>query len=121
MEKKPSFRWDAVVLLSLLLLAAGLYLLFQNGSETGTQVVVRVAGEEVGRYSLLTNATYSLNGGTNTLVIENGTAYLSWADCPDRLCVKQGKISRTGECITCLPNRLTVTVYGGSSGVDLIS
>ena len=37
-------------------------------------------------------------------------------------CVKQGKIDQTGETITCLPNRLTVTVYGaGKSSVDLES
>ncbi len=54
-------------------------------------------------------------------MIENGTAYLSDANCPDKLCVHQGKISRTGEVITCLPNKLTVTVFGAEESVDLIS
>ena len=37
-------------------------------------------------------------------------------------CVKQGKIRATGQVITCLPNKLTVTDYGGEdSGVDLVS
>ena len=55
------------------------------------------------------------------LVVENGKAYLSDANCPDKLCVHQGKISMTGETITCLPNKLTVTVYGAAESLDLIS
>ena len=52
-------------------------------------------------------------------------AWLVDADCPDKLCVHQGKIDKTGEVITCLPNKLTVTVIGADSGdepiPDLIS
>ena len=78
-------------------------------------------GVETERHSLAVDGTFSLNGGTNILVIQDGQAWLSEADCPDLLCVKQGKIHYTGQVITCLPNRLTVTVEGGeSNGVDLV-
>lgn len=90
--------------------------------EDGACVIVRVNGQQVATYSLLENGEYSLNGGTNILCIREGKAYLTEADCPDHLCVKQGKIDQTGETITCLPNRLTVTVYGAAdSEVDLVS
>ena len=83
--------------------------------------VVAVNGEKVAEYSLSENGTYPLNGGTNILVIEDGAAFLEEANCPDKLCVKQGRISRTGQCITCLPNRLTVTVEGaGEPEYDII-
>ena len=84
-------------------------------------MVVKINGEEVAKYPLDKNATYTLNGGTNILTIKDGFAYLTDADCPDHLCVKQGKISKTGQVITCLPNKLTVTVYGAEKDVDLIS
>lgn len=88
----------------------------------GAYVIVRVDGKQVAKYSLSENGEYELNGGTNILRIKNGKAYLVSASCPDHLCVKQGKISKTGETITCLPNRLTVTVYGADKGsVDLES
>jgi len=80
-----------------------------------------VDGEEVEQYSLSDEGTYPLNGGTNILHIEGGEAWLTEADCPDHLCVKQGKISKTGQVITCLPNKLTVTVYGAEESVELIS
>ena len=88
----------------------------------GDYVIVRVNGNEVARYSLSQDGEYSLNGGTNILRIENGEAYLVSANCPDHLCVKQGKIDQNGETITCLPNRLTVTVCSAEeSEVELVS
>ncbi len=120
---KPSKRfWDLALIGGCLLLAALLFLPMLLSRETGAGVVVAVDGREVARYSLAQSAVYELNGGTNTLVIENGKAWLSHADCPDHLCVKQGKVHASGQVITCLPNKLTVTVYGGEdSGVDLVS
>jgi hypothetical protein len=35
--------------------------------------------------------------------------------------VHQGRISKTNQVITCLPNKLTVTVYGAEEGVELVS
>lgn len=90
--------------------------------QTGVGVVVKIDGKEAGKYPLNVNATYELNGGTNTLIIEDGVAFLVDADCPDKLCVRQGKISKKGQTITCLPNKLTVSVCGADKGdVDIIS
>ena len=90
--------------------------------EEGAYVIVRVDGAEVARYELSEDGQYELNGGTNTLRIEGGKAYLISADCPDHLCVNQGKIDESGEVITCLPNRLTVTVYANDNNeIELIS
>ena len=87
-------RADVIVIVSLLLLALVLYLAL---------------------------GSFPLNGGTNILVIEDGYAWMSEANCPDHICVRQGKIHYTGQVITCLPNRLTVTIEGGEDGgVDLI-
>lgn len=112
---------DIILIASILVVAIALFLVVELTKEEGAGVVVKVDGVEVAEYSLSKNGTYPLNGGTNILVIENGKAYLSDANCPDKLCVHQGKISRTGEVITCLPNKLTVTVFGAEESVDLIS
>ena len=110
---------DLCVILALLLLAGGLALALRLGREAGGQAVVRVDGRVTERHPLTENGVYPLNGGSNILVIENGEAWLSDANCPDHLCVKMGKIRYNGQTITCLPNRLTVTVEGGeSNGVD---
>ena len=114
-------RADLILIVALLVLAGALYLTLNANRQEGGVVVVRVNGVETERHSLAVDGTFPLNGGTNILVIRDGQAWLSEADCPDLLCVKQGKIHYTGQVITCLPNRLTVTVEGGeSNGVDLV-
>ena len=112
---------DIILIASILIVAIAFFLIVELTKEEGAGVTVKVDGVEVAEYSLSKNGTYPLNGGTNILVIENGKAYLSDANCPDKLCVHQGKISRTGETITCLPNKLTVTVFGAEESLDLIS
>lgn len=123
--KAPSgnhkLRADVIVIVSLLVLALVLYLALNLGRREGGTAVVRVNGVEIERHSLLQNGSFPLNGGTNILVIEDGYAWMSEANCPDHICVRQGKIHYTGQVITCLPNRLTVTIEGGEDGgVDLI-
>ena len=111
-----------LVLAGSLLLAAVILLLVINGSrESGGVAVVRVDGVETERLPLSVNGTFPLNGGSNILIIQDGQAWMSEANCPDLICVRQGKIHYSGQVITWLPNRLTVTIEGGESGgVDLI-
>ena len=114
-------RADLIVIAALLLLSGILFLALRLGRREGGVAVVRVDGVETERHLLSVDGVFPLNGGSNILVIEDGQAWLSEANCPDLLCVRQGKVHYTGEVITCLPNRLTVTVEGGdSNGVDLI-
>ena len=115
-EKKKYTR-DLILVGAILLLALLLFFLVRNGQDraTGTDAVavVTVDGAEVGRYPLNKSGTFPLNNGSNILVVENGEAWVSEANCPDKVCMGMGKISRNGEFIACLPNRLIVVVEGG--------
>ena len=124
MKKGPANKKrlaDLGIIFGLLILAGVLFFLYFNKGEEGAGVIVRVDGVEIARYSLSDSGRYELNGGTNILVIENGAACMLEADCPDHICVSQGKVRYAGQCITCLPNKLTVTVYGTDQGVELVS
>lgn len=113
---------DLILIGSVLLVAALLFGVVSLLKKPGAYVVVRVDRTEVARYSLTQDGEYPLNGGTNILCIRDGQAFLTDADCPDHLCVKQGKVNKTGQVITCLPNKLTVTVHGAEDAdVELIS
>ncbi len=84
----------------------------------GDKVVIKVDGEVVKIINISNSQSIIVNGyegGTNTVVIENGTVYMTEADCPDKICVNTGKISRTGETIVCLPHRVVVEIE--SSGI----
>ena len=77
--------------------------------------MVRVGGSVTASYALAEDRTVTIegkNGGTNVLVIENGTAHLSEASCPDKLCVHQGTVSRQGQTIVCLPNEVVIEIQG---------
>lgn len=120
-ERKKYIR-DLILVGALLIAALLVLLVIRNRQErkTGTNAVVTVRtvdGDAV--YPLNKDGVFSLNGGTNTLVIENGEAWVSEANCPDKVCMGMGKISKNGEFIACLPNQVIIVVEGGEeSPVD---
>ena len=119
--KKKRLLLDAALILALLLLAGVLYFCLTPKEETGACAVVIINGEEAARYPLSKDGTYPLNGGTNTLVIGDGYAWMADSQCPDKICEHMGKIHMNGQMIVCLPNGVIVTVEGGEdSGVDII-
>jgi len=51
----------------------------------------------------------------------DGAVRAVYADCPDKLCVKMGKISKDKETIVCLPNRIVIEVLNEEAGdVDAV-
>ena len=116
------YRTDIIVVASLLIVSLVVLLVVNLTKEEGAYAEVSINGETVGEYSLAIDGVYSLNGGTNILTIENGVAYMSYSTCPDHVCENIGKVKYVGETITCLPNRITITIVGTSGGsVDIIS
>ena len=105
---------DTLLVALLIVISLFAFIIIEATRKEGESVLVRVNGEVVGEYLLSENAEYSLNGGTNILVIKDGAAYIEWADCPRQLCVKERKISRVGERITCLENRVVLEIVGNS-------
>lgn len=108
---------DIILVAAVLVIALSVFLIVELSKKEGAFVRVSINGARVAEYSLSVDGEYSLNGGTNILVVENGEAYIRWADCPRQICVKDGKISRTGERITCLENRVVVEVFGNGDEI----
>jgi len=121
-EKKKSHLPDIIVI-SVILLATVLFLIFSFASRRdGAVAVVEINGEVAAEYPLSKDGVFRLNGGTNVLVIEDGAAYLNYSDCPDHTCENTGKIRYVGQTIICLPNRVSITIRGeADNGVDLVS
>lgn len=110
MEEKKKIRNDRILIAGIIVCAALLTVIFFiKGSGVGTTVVVTVAGEEYGRYSLLKEQVVQI-GDTNTLIIHNHEADMLFAECPDQICVKHTPIADTDENIICLPNQVVVKI-----------
>ena len=81
--------------------------------DEGQIVDVYINNECICSYDLNVDNSYELmNNGQviANLVIKNGHADISYASCPDKYCVSQSKISKAGETIVCLPNKLVVEI-----------
>ena len=112
-EKRKKLLFDLVLIFALIAVALSVFLFTELFREDGKRVVVTVGGERVAEDLLSEDGEYVLGGGTNILVIEDGTAYIKSATCPDKTCVTVGgRISRGGERIICLPNSLIVEILG---------
>lgn len=104
---------DIKLVVVLLVIGFAIMGIMQLLKQEGGEAIVTVDGEEIASYSLDKNGSYEItgvDGGKNTLVIEDGQAYMSQADCPDELCVKTGRVQYDGETIVCLPHKVVVTI-----------
>lgn len=114
---KKRFGKNDVILIGVLLTAA-LVVFFAGNyfyKENGARVQVTVDGEVYGTYLLEEERTVAIKAGgetTNILQLEGGKAVMMTADCPDQLCVHQQAISRAGQTIVCLPNKVVAEVIG---------
>ena len=58
------------------------------------------------------------NGGENRVYVQEDLVFMDSANCPDKLCVKQGVIRDSTVPIVCLPNKVVVRIEGRDSGLD---
>ena len=107
---------------ALIVIAALFLVLWFIPKPDGGNVIISVNGEVYESVPLESSAEIVLENeyGKNTVVVKDGEVYVTDADCPDKLC-KKNRISKSGESIVCLPNRLSVTIEGGNKKeVDVI-
>lgn len=81
----------------------------ENVSKTA---VIEVNGKIFAEYNMDALAEEKIVDvyGKNKVRITSEYAEVIYADCPDKRDVKQGKISKSGQIIVCMPNKMTVTV-----------
>ena len=121
-EEKRFRRGDLLLLLCFGLAALALAALTWALRGPGQQVVVRADGTVTASFPLSENRTYRIetaDGGENLLVIEDGSARLTGANCPDHLCVNQGAIRYAGDSIICLPHGVVIEITGEGDALDL--
>lgn len=102
-------RADAVLIAALLMLSAALIELTRSGGEAALATVY-LEGRPVWSCALASEGEFEISGVK--VVVKNGCARIDRSDCPDLCCVNSGAISRAGESIVCLPNRVSVTLSG---------
>ena len=109
--------WDGVVALAVVALAVLLVFLLRPAEGSNLTAVITLDGETVAQYrldQLSQPVTLTVDEGTYPLTIraEEGRICIQHSDCPSQDCVRTGWISRPGQQIICLPNRLVISLSG---------
>lgn len=86
---------------------------------------VRINGQVYKSMPLNVDSEFQIDAGEgvdgyNILVIKNGVAFMKDADCPDKNCVHQGKISKVGETIVCMPHKVVIEIKGNLTKYDSV-
>lgn len=123
-------KLDFIIIITLFVLSFVPHFIFGiilSKNYDSTYAVIEISGEH---YKSIHLYPYSEDGtfiiktpyGNNTVTIKDGSVQITEADCNDDLCVKQGKISKIGESIVCLPHKLIIEIKGDkdSSSDDMI-
>ena len=118
---------DFVLILIFSAVALIASLAVRSGRREGSLACVRIDGMEYGNYSLEEDQKVIIHGKdfVSTLVIHEGMADMTEADCPDQICVNHRPVRFRGETIVCLPHKLVVEILSdredSPGGVDAIS
>ncbi len=100
-------KGDFLLILPLLILILLAFLVWAWQKPGGT-VVIRCDDQVVFEGSIHSDQEISLPH--NTAVIQNGQVFMRDGDCPHQICVRHAPISKKGETIVCLPNRVVIEV-----------
>lgn len=77
-------------------------------SKTGKTVVITQNNKQIYSGSLYEDKVIDLK--TNIIEIKNGKVDVKEAVCKNQICVKHKQISKKGEQIACIPNKILITV-----------
>lgn len=61
------------------------------------------------------------SGHKNLVYIRDGKVIMKETDCKDKICMKQGEISKVGESIVCLPNKVFIEIKGKEKSDIILS
>lgn len=110
MKKRDIIAAATVLAIAFLVWAVGRFT-----REEPKELLITVAGETYGFYSLEKNQKIEINNG-NICEIKDGYVSMIQADCPDQICVHTAKISEAGGSIVCLPHKVVLEITGETDG-----
>ena len=124
-RRRPTL-WDGLLALLVAAAAAALLFFLRPAESNFLTASIVLDGETIGTYDLtgltepvtltVDQADYPL-----TIRLEPGRVCIGESACPSQDCVHTGWISRAGEQIIFLPNRLVISLTGGQQEFDAVT
>ncbi|MBN1799177.1 MAG: NusG domain II-containing protein [Spirochaetales bacterium] len=113
-----------IVILIIVAGATGFLTFFVYGAQYGEPYAHIKSQHEEYYYALTSPNLISVEGplGRTVIEINEGAVSVRSSPCPEKTCVKSGKVSLPGEWIACLPNQVLITIEGRSEeDIDALS
>jgi len=109
-------RADVILILILVVLGAGSWLAIRFLKDQNSPSAIKIRTSDEKFEIPLKDTSLVIPGplGETEVRIEDKKVWVTKASCPNKLCMRQGKISRPGEAIICLPNRIVISIQGKS-------
>lgn len=119
-------KWDIIIIISLICLSFAPELVFgviMGQNYNGAYAEVTLNGklykkiplsEHRGEEQIEVKTEY----GYNTIEIKDAFIRIVDSDCPDKICVKSGFISKPEDLVVCLPHKLMVEVKSNNTEKD---
>lgn len=107
------------ILGAVIILVAVIMYIAMNATQSDDDMAVKITldGKEYGTYSLDEDREIEIktDNGNNKVEIHDKSVEMKEADCPDKYCVKQGKINKIRQNIVCLPHKIVVEIISADS------
>lgn len=124
MIKKLGMKpFDLILIFSILIGALCLWVYDFTGTEAPSSV--RIYSEK-GLFKEVplheeTRITVQGSLGESIVEVRSGEVFMAYSPCANKLCIHTGKVSHSGECIVCLPNKVSVVITPRNTEMDALS
>lgn len=116
---------DKIVIASIIIISL-FSMLFINVflyGDIGQAVIIEVDGQFYAKYNFSElnypkHVEIKTQYGYNKVEIQKNRVRVVEADCPDKIDVKAGWISKENQMLVCLPNRVVIRITGGKELFD---
>ena len=112
---------DIIVIISLVMISAFLFIIIEfTKPESDAENVLVISNNTQKTYSINENQTIKLENGC-IIEIKDKKVSMKESKCKDEICVKMGKIEKSGDKIICLPKNTIIRITGKNEEYDGIA
>ena len=126
MRSRQIFKTKDVILLAILLIVAivAFFIIHSKPNENLEAVIVK----DNQTYKIINlnevEQPYQINidGSIPVIIsVEKNSIYFKNSECPDKICVNTGRLSKAGDIAVCLPAKVSIELRGNQKEFDSIT
>lgn len=117
---KIKFKKGDIIVFAVVVLFIAVICIVTFPKNGGNTVEISVDGNTL-TFPLDKDTTFETSGAfKNIITVKDKSVWVSYAGCPDKVCKNTGKISKKGQSIICVPEKMIVKITGGGE-IDAVA